>query len=215
MMKNSISLFLTMLLAVLLAEVPGQGREIFREEFEQFMRRSMEITKDTSYRTTVRIYQSDKPNGDWALYSSWIRESVFPDRSYLRYTSRTEQEILRIGTTGYIKGNDGRWLRSEGDRAELIASPAHVFGLGLTARYVVFEKDEAGVGEPTLILIHTKSKIVRDNGKDTNTYKYWFDNNGVLVKNESIAFNGSNWLQRIEAYEYDIRIRVEPPANQF
>ncbi|MCC6329601.1 MAG: hypothetical protein IT174_13885 [Acidobacteria bacterium] len=197
----------------------GQGKPITRDEFWDHMRRSQAATRDKSFRTTVTIQHSDTPDGQWELYSSWVCDYVFPDRSHVLYTHRIRNEIVRIGKSVFSREPNTHWVRTEEEQPRLISSPAGIFGYPPEAQFLLTESDMVDDTTATLIRVVSKSKFGKANGKDTQMTNYWLDKGGILVRKESIYFNESSasgspkWTRQLETYEYNSDIRVEPPIH--
>lgn len=197
----------------------GQGKRITRDEFWDHMRRSQAATKDKSFRTTVTVQDSDTPDGRWELYSSWVCDYVFPDRSHILYTHRIRKEIVRIGKTVYSRAPDTNWVRTEEEKPHLVSSPAGIFGYPPEAQFLLTESDMVDDKTATLIRVVSKSKFGKGNGKDTQITNYWLDKGGILARKESIYFTESSasgspkWTRQLETYEYNSDIRVEPPIH--
>ena len=79
-------LVVTTILIAGAASALGQDVESDRSTLEAAMKRSREITKDVSYRTTTKVESGASPTTkDWAPYSSWRIENVYPNRSHVKY----------------------------------------------------------------------------------------------------------------------------------
>ena len=197
----------------------GQGKQITRGEFWDHMRSSQAATKDKSFRTKVTNQHSDIPDGRWELYSSWVCDYVFPDRSHMVYTHRSRREIVRIGKTVYSREPDTGWARTDEERPRLVSAPAGIFGYPPESQFLLFESDNVDGVPLALIRIISKPKFVKDKNTGSQITNYWLDENGVLVRKESIYFNESSasgspkWQRQIETYEYNSDIRVEPPIH--
>ena len=214
-------ILICMLLSVVIAasDTAGQEKEITGSEFWDYMRRSMEATKEKSYRAKVIIQHSDTPDGAWTLYSSWACDYVFPDRSHLLYTHGSHRELVSIGRTNFTREPGRPWVRSEREIRNSVSTAAGFFGFGPSARFLLIESESFNGAQATLIRVITRADHVKDKTKDTRTSNYWLDENWALIGNELIAFNEScacglpQWQRRFETYEYSTDIRVEAPMN--
>src|SRR5688572_813355 len=93
--RSIITLLQLVILGAFLAE--AQDPKIQRREFLDYLEASRQLTKSTSFRNLTTIQTSDYPDRGWKPYSSWIVESVFPDRSYLSYKTGRQGEFVRLG----------------------------------------------------------------------------------------------------------------------
>lgn len=202
---------LLVLLAIGLAA--AQDAKIERRGFLDYLETSSKLTKNSPFRSSVKIQTSDYSDRDWEPYSSWVIESVFPDRSYLSYKTGRQGDFLRIGMYLYSKEQlSSPWVLSEDDGQRWVSipsSPSSTPGfMGPIVEYSVVTSGEAG----TAIKVVSKPTPGAET-KDILIYVYSFDEKGVLFRQESIAFNGRRFVRRNENYEYDPTIKIEAPIK--
>lgn len=213
---NKLSRSLTIAIQLVLFGIgvaAAQDAKIERREFLDYLETSSKLTKNSPFRSSVRIQTSDYSDRDWEPYSSWVIESVFPDRSYLSYKTGRQGDFLRIGKYLYSKEQpSSSWVLSEDDGQRWVSipsSPSSTPGFkGPIVEYSVLNNGEAG----TAIKVVSKPSPGAET-KDILIYIYSFDKKGVLFRQESIAFNGRRFVRRNENYEYDTTIKIEAPIK--
>ena len=212
MNKSSRSFIIWLQLVILgVCAAGAQDSKIDRREFLDYLETSRQLTKSTSFRNLTTIQTSDYPDRSWKPYSSWIVESVFPDRSYLSYKTGRRGDFVRIGKYLYSKEqHSSPWVRTEDDGQKWASIPSHPASIpgfkGPLVEFSISEKGETG----TVVRVVSKPTSTAES-KDTLTYIYSFDTQGALHSIESIGYNGRNFVRRIENYEYDPNIRIEAP----
>lgn len=185
----------------------AQSGKIDRDEFWNYLRRSQQVTGEISFRETVTVETGDSPDGPWQPYSSWISDGVFPDRTRILYTSRSSREYISIGKVSYSREDvSSPWIKRDKDPT-IVGNVAGMFGF--TEPVITVDVRDSS----TVVKVVSKNKWFGEKGKDTQVNIYSFNAKGALVRSESVAFSGRNWLRRIENYQYDPDIRIEPPIN--
>src|SRR5688500_14670248 len=91
----------------------AQDTQITRADFEAFMRRSRDATKDITFRERVTGETSEFPVGSWKPYYVHVRESVYPDRYRLFIPGNPTLENIQIGNIGFSRKGADPWIRSE------------------------------------------------------------------------------------------------------
>lgn len=208
-----IGVLLSLAICGLVSSSVAQDAKIERLEFLDYLAISRNLTKDTPFRESTIIQTSYLPDRDWKPYSSWVAESVSPDRSYLSYKTGRQGDFVRIGKVLYSREQPASsWVRIEDDGKQWIyarPNPASVPGFrGPLVNYHVLEKSVTG----TVIRVTSKPNELAES-KDTLIYFYSFDRNGVLFRLESVGHNGRDFVRRTESYEYDPDINIEAPIR--
>jgi hypothetical protein len=142
-------------------------------------------------------------------------ERILPDRSHLIYKVGRPGEFIRVGKTIYGRETDSTWVRSPGEAEGWLVSPSStpVFK-GPIVEYIMLGPEEFTDAYSTVLKVVSKpDSVSADLEKQVLTYTYWFDEKAILYKHESIAFNGSNWIRRVESYEYDPEIKIVAPIE--
>lgn len=208
------SIFLALALTTVGASaVIAQDRGITREQFQGYLSISREATGESPFRNRTVIVTSENPTGPWKPYSSWISEVVLPDRSHLAYTSGRVGEFIHIGKRSFSKQADGIWQESENTIRGSMSVPAARVAFGKPVVIYTETRSHAGPELNIVTIIRRPDANAQVLGKDTVTYTYSFDRNGVLIEFRSIAHNGYNWVRRTESFEYDSEIKIDAPIN--
>ena len=196
------------------AGVFGQDVESDRATIEAARKKSRELTRDASYRTTTKVETGASPTTTtWEPYSSWTIENVYPDRSHFRYTSFRTDEAIGIGLTRYTRQNENaNWVRSEQKPPTSVNNPAAVIGLNGPMfqfyKAVNLSPDDA----ETVFRVVKKPDGVSPQ-KAIVIWTFCLDKDGILYKHVSISYNGRNWVRTTEVYEYDQAIKIEAPIQ--
>lgn len=175
------------------------------------MKASRELTRDVSFRTSIRISTGDSPTGsDWMPYSSMFVQSVYPDRAHLSYRTPTRRAFIRIGQVLYSREDpDSEWVRSESkDWVSIPNNPAAALGIPSSSQFSTLVGDDGSI----TVRVITK-RVVDADEKQTKTSFFVFGSNGILSEHLSIGYNGWSFVRRIEDYEYDPNIKIEAPIK--
>ena len=201
------TLFLTVLTALVIS---GQDTTITRQQFLGYLEQSRKITGNTSVRNRTVIVTSDSASGPWTPYSSWISETVLPDRSRIAYLTPRQDEYIHIGSRSFGKLSGGTWSEGGETIKGGVSMPAAVPGFqGPVVEYSEVRSDEGGL---VVTIISKPSVDTQYPSKDSYSYSYYFDKEGVVFKWVHKAWNGRNWLLRTESFEYDPEITIEIPS---
>lgn len=202
---NKTIFFSLQVILIMVSTVAAQDRELTTAQVWAYFTRSQKETKDTPFRERVTGELSESPRGPWEPYSSYVRESVIPDRYRFVNGHTPNKETIQIGRVGYYRRDDGSWARSEP------GAP----GISRPATMPSFRDYKCKVNEnpPTVLTCESKFKSVQDKDQPRWVNTFWFDESGILFKRESIVFNGRNWSRQLKLYEYDPSIRIEAPRN--
>lgn len=194
--------------------ITAQNRDPTMVDLIRTMAESEKITKTTPYRSVVTVETGEQPVGPWKPYSSWVAEAIFPDRHYLKYTSRGNGEYVTIGKDRYAKENDGEWIKSQAEAIRSVMNLATPRGFSSPPLSDFFRLSSRETGEQysAIFKVVSRKKVGAD-AKETVQTTYWFDEKGIFVMQESVAYNGFNFVHRTERYEYDADIKIEVPIK--
>jgi len=192
----------------------SQDVETLRSEFQAAMRKSVELTKDISYRTKITVEMgTTSTTTDWQPYSSRVVESSFPDRAHVTFTSSIKSEFIQIGKVRYETSPNGTWVRTEVSKDPPIRNPAAAIGVSGPSFEFSKTSSQADDGDATIFCIIKNPEPGAKDFAQVVTFTFWFDGKGILYKFDSIAYNGKAWVRTTSNYEYDPSIKIEAPIN--
>lgn len=191
--------------------IAAQDARMSRHDFLALMQRSEGITGMSSYRRTTVIETGTSAFGtEWTPYSSSVEDAIPPDRSRLIFTSRIPGEYLRIGRNQYRKEKNGSWTLSENEAQGRIINPASTPGFnGPVVEYCALIDPENDRGKGKAVRVVSKLDTVDE--KKAVFYTYWFNEKGIVIRIQSIAFSEDRFIRRTENIENDPNIAIETP----
>jgi hypothetical protein len=213
------------LLFLLCAAVPllAQERVIEKNEFDSIYQTSLVFLRTRAYRSTTEIKRDgdDSPVNRTSVY-----EFVPPDRyhSFLTWTdaigNNKKNESIKIGTESWFRENDGPWKVS-GNGYGTGSGSGSGSGSGRREIEQITEyKMTAGVkigGE--FADLYQFSHIVKYEDpagrfETTIARNNWINKQGLLLKSEYTSADPRLNINYITStvYEYDPRIKIDPPA---
>lgn|GEM_PF-5138533 len=199
-----------------ISAVIAQDGEGTRSQFLAQVKQSYGLTKDSPFRNITVVETGDTATTkDWKPYSSWVEGIIAPERLHFKYTSRGNGEFIQIEKTRYSIDPQGRWTRTVEERKLDRVNPASP-RLGFANNSTTFYNISSELPEKNLTafrLVSKREPELQDPEKSIFIYTFWFDERGVLCKQDSIAYNGRNWVRTTQNYEYDLNIKIEAPIQ--
>lgn len=187
-----------------------------RAEFLIELKKSDELTKSSPYRRKTHIETGETSIGPWKAYSAAVEECIAPDRSHLTYETPPDREFIRVGKIIYSKEASGTWVRNPNDAEGIVVSPSSAPSFtGPIVEYTIVHDRDVDEKRWKVVKVVSRPQVdSTDLAQKILTYKFWFDEKGILFKFESTAFNGKNWVNRTETLTYDPEIRIEEPITK-
>jgi hypothetical protein len=192
----------------------AQDGETARSQFFAKIKQSYALTKDSPIRNITTVETGDtSTTKDWKPYSSWIEELILPDRQHFKYTLRGSGEFIQIEKTKYHTDPQGHWTSTFEEGGPSLLNPASP-RFGFADDSTVFSNISSEVPEKDVTvfrLMYKRKPVLEDPEKSIFVKTFWFDERGVLFKEDVIGYNGRNWVRTTQNYEYDPNIRIEAP----
>lgn len=193
----------------------GQTKTATLESLELREKRAFEQMRKTPYRVMMTIEVRNSEIEEWRPYSCFITEYT-AGRSYERRCAEPLRERIQIGNDTYLRMPDGSWQLNEkkdppGTPWKREPSNVEIVKLGPDAAP---EDGSVGFG----VRSRTRTQRPADGRvfETTGTGNIWFDEQGRLVRRESVNFSeipsAGRFSRRVEDYEYDESIRIDIPV---
>lgn len=178
-------------------------------------KKAFEQMSKTPHRATLTIEVRNSESEEWRPYSCFITEYT-PGRSYERRCAEPFKEKIQIGRQTYLRMPDGSW-QLEKRKAESgniwKQEPAKV-------EVERLESETAPKGG--LVGFCVSSQTTTQRPSDGRVFEVsasrnvWFDQQGRLVRRESLRFSeipsAGRFSRTIYVYEYDDSIRIDVPV---
>lgn len=215
----------------------GIGQTSVSQEFvDRFYQKAREICRSTPYRIKITIEDRDSEDQTWKPYSQSVTEYSGPNSHF----KGKNIETISIGKEAYyIKQGDGVWKKKvpQGSRATVrnVGSPVSEWvqekigggasdvaaknGSTPVTKWVQEKAD--GMSNRSAVTFRVETRFTLEYLSDGmiyehhNTGRVVFDDLGRYVLTESISFEPRRrvFIRRLEEYEYDDSIRIEPPLE--
>jgi hypothetical protein len=162
---------------------------------------------------------SEAKNSKQTSFTSEIREYAPPDNSYTIFERKTDKGVIReeqisVGQKKYIKQMDGSWREIPFENRVVGGSAIAAESIENEQNIEYFYKGKKNISNQMADLYEEKTtrKYKNLNLETVLIKRYWFDQNGMFLKNEteSKVNNKVNYLMILE-YEYDPNIKIVAP----
>jgi hypothetical protein len=203
------------LLAICLCALPnvfGQTNAGSFKEFGEMKSRAESLREGKAYRTTTTtdIYADDLKTVKTKIVSTF--ECDASGNFHQRHTSESggvieKYESIGIGDKSYVKENDAKWRVPEP-----VKLSESLYGLGNTTGGKFIEKTT--FNGQTVNIYEEKNNLYEGETRRSETIRYWFAENGELLKTETRETNLKTGETRsiVEIYEYDPKIKIKAPV---
>lgn len=201
--------------------VYGQEKPVQPSEFETIIKNASEILKTKPHRmiVTQTSLVNGKPQESSSLKSivqvagTDKRHSV---REYKSAAKNVKREYIKFGEKTYFRENDGQWTQS---RNENNPSQGNLKTLSEESQYQFLGKEMLNNQSVSVYRrMRTATRIDVSNNEEiqsTETVKYWFDANGMLLKRESERENRRGGkvfnFKTVATFDYDGNIQIVAP----
>jgi hypothetical protein len=178
------------------------------KDFDAIYRKSFELKREKSFRlkTTSETFDT---NGT-TLKSKYVStyEVVPPDRSYFSATyegdsTKKKSESITISGKRFVRIDGGKWE---------IDNSKGQYGTAAEGRSSIKLIEKTTFNNQTANVYEVKGGRYNSSDGDSKfTAKYWFSEEGLLLKEESEETFNNRIVRRISIYEYDANIKIEAP----
>jgi hypothetical protein len=201
----------------------GQAKEITRERYYQPFREALKKGNEITRRNLTR--RENYADGKLSSTEEFINEFVKPDkRRYVhieKFADRTSKvELIQIGETYYCRRDDGAWKQSGRTWCGDGSGNGGISNIASSK----FTVEETKLKDQTVKFYHQyttyKNTYSPDKDKEGLSYwdsKYWLNNDGLIIREESadglLQPERIYWKQT-ETYEYDPKdLKIEAPIK--
>jgi len=178
------------------------------KEFDVIYRKSFELRREKPNRikTTSETFDNDGVTLKEKYVS--VNEAIPPDRSYYSSTSEVnsvtkKSESIKIGEKRFVRRDGGEWK---------IDDSKGIYGVGAEGRKSVKLIEKTTFNNQTVNVYEVKGNDSSSLDGDSDfTAKYWFNEAGLLLKEESENIFADKIVRRVSIYEFDANIKIEAP----
>jgi hypothetical protein len=216
------------LTTVLTLSVHGQRRTVTEAEIDNLLKSATAARQSLAYRLKLSTFSARPSDTEVTRNSVSLTEIVPPDRLHtiLEYRPSSSSDLvrnesIRIGDRSFIRQRSGEWTVGTTSSS----GQGGGYGTGVGTSTPIFVVECHYVGSETingkLVDVYQKVRTTTFERPDGNmvdimTKRYWFDRQGLLVKevhdNHQPAPRTTPFYRLVWEYEYDPTIRIEPPA---
>lgn len=199
----------------------AQERAIQKEDFEVLVKNAKAILDARPHRVTVtsstnvngKPQETDSSKTIVEVASKDKRRSV---RELKSVKQNSKREFIRFGNKTYSRENDGQWKQSG---VENSPSQGNLTTTSEETNYKSIGKELLS-NQNANVYQRVRNRKMIDNSNNeqiisTETVKYWFDDNGALLKREMMRENrrGNNVFNIVAtaSFDYDQKIQVIAP----
>lgn len=217
-MKTILCLVLAL---VSFSAVYGQGKTVQKAEFETLLKNAAEIFKAKPHRVTVTSESTinGKPQEEGSAKTVVEVAGMDKRRSIREYKSRNQnqrREFIRYGDKTYSRENEGQWKQGGTPNNQ---TEGNLKTISEQVQYELLGKETLN-GANVNVYRRTKESKMIDNSnseevQSTEIVKYWFGENGALLKREMERENrrsGKIFRFKVTAtFDLDSNIQVVAP----
>lgn len=219
-MKTILCLLVMML--GLTMTMSAQEKVFQKADFDVLLKNAVEILKAKPHRIVVVSLSDVNGKPQEAESSKTIVEVASEDkrrsvREYKSADKNLKREFVRVGAQTYLRENEGKWTQTV---ASANQSPTNMKVVDEQIQYKLIGKETLG-GKNSTVYQRTKNSRMTDNStneeiQSTEVVKYWFDENGNLLKRERNRENRRGGkifhFTNTATFEYDSSIQVAAPG---
>lgn len=179
------------------------------KEFNAIQTKSYELKRGKSYRSSTNTETFDNKGAILMSKVVSVYEVLPPDRSFYSSTYEMDSvtkkfETIQIGEKRFVRSEDGKWK---------IDDSKATYGVGSEGRESVkFVGKTTFINQMVNVYEVKGSKYSSGEGDSQFTAKYWFNEAGFLLKEESENIFTDKIVRRVSMYEYDANIKIEEPV---
>jgi hypothetical protein len=189
-------------------------RTLLENAAEKLQNKSYRIKSESeSYRT---VYDSAP--------SYFTSETIeYAPNGYYRISERktpagtTASEVIVLGKKRYERVKNGKWkIASAGNPTGEVLRASRVEPVEETIEYFYKGREVVNNQNADLYEIKTLTKFKSSDRLTMTVYiqRYWFDQNGLFLKTETVSGVDDKIISRtVERYEYDPNIKIEAPVE--